>query len=762
MTASRLSTELIAGLADRYRLERELGAGGMATVYLAHDLKHDRDVAIKVLREDLAASLGKERFLREIQLAAKLSHPHILPLFDSGEVRGMLFYVMPNVSGQSLRDRLARDRMLPVAEAVRIAIEVAGALDHAHRHGVIHRDIKPENIMFQDGHALVADFGIGKAVSDVVGNTLTQMGTSVGTPAYMSPEQAVGDEVDGRTDIYSLGCVLYEMLAGEPPFTGPTVQAVIAKRFVQTPTDVAVLREGVPRTIARAVQKALARVPLDRYDTAALFIMACSEVDTAASQSAAPEKSIVVLPFENMSADRDTDYFADGISEEIINALTQCADLRVAARTSSFSFKGRHEDLRTIAAKLGVRHVLEGSVRKAGSRLRITAQLINAADGYHLWSERYDRDMDDIFAIQDEIATAIAAKLQVTLGATAGGQLVRPATADLEAYDQYLRGMTLMHRRGVGIMEAIDCFRRATEIDRHYVPALAGLAHSLALAAFWGIVSPDEVRDAARDAATRALEAGPALVEAQVASAMVAIAIDVDRTKAADAWRRAMALGPTDVNTRADYATFHLCYVCGDFDAAIRELRDALEIDPLSQLLHSQLGFVLTYAGRAGDGIVEARRAIELDPDVMFGYWVLLHGLVVSGKHDEAIAIGAKVTRRFGRNPWVLQGIAAAYAGAGRLDDASAIFDELVARSRTEHVQPLPLAAIAMSIGRRDEAVRRMAAAVAVRDSLLMPLLIHSPFPPFVALRREPEHAVVMRQLGWDVPLATAAPGQST
>ena len=279
-------------LVGRYAVERELGAGGMATVYLAHDVKHDRDVAIKVMRADLAESLGRDRFLREIQLAAKLTHPHILPLFDSGDADGALYYVMPNVQGQSLRDRMDAQGQLPMHEAVRIASEVAGALDHAHRLGIIHRDIKPENIMLQDGHALVADFGIGKAISDTTNDTLTQAGMSVGTPAYMSPEQAVGEEVDGRSDLYSLGCVLYEMIVGEPPFTGPTVQAVIAKRFVQTPLDVAALREGVPRPVSRAVQQALARVAVDRHETAAHFITALNEVEPATSKSAAPAKSL--------------------------------------------------------------------------------------------------------------------------------------------------------------------------------------------------------------------------------------------------------------------------------------------------------------------------------------------------------------------------------------------------------------------------------------------------------------------------------------
>ena len=310
----------------------------MATVYLARDVKHDRDVAIKVLRDDVAASVGRERFLREIQLAAKLSHPHILPLYDSGDADGALYYVMPNVQGQSLRDRMDAQGQLPMHEAVRIASEVAGALDHAHRLGIIHRDIKPENIMLQDGHALVADFGIGKAISDTTNDTLTQAGMSVGTPAYMSPERAVGEEVDGRSDVYSLGCVLYEMIVGEPPFTGPTVQAVIAKRFVQTPLDVAALREGVPRPVPRAVQQALARVAVDRHETAAHFITALNEVEPATSKSAAPAKSLAILPFENLSADPDNQYFADGIADDILDALVQIDGLHVAARNSAFSF----------------------------------------------------------------------------------------------------------------------------------------------------------------------------------------------------------------------------------------------------------------------------------------------------------------------------------------------------------------------------------------------------------------------------------------
>ncbi|HTK54593.1 MAG TPA: serine/threonine-protein kinase, partial [Gemmatimonadaceae bacterium] len=363
----------------------------MAAVYLAHDIRHARDVALKVLLPEVADSVGPDRFLREIRLAARLSHPHILPLFDSGEANGLLFYVMPNVEGASLRERLDRDGRLPVDDALRLIRELADALDYAHRHDVVHRDMKPENVMLHEGHALVADFGIGKALSEADDRLFTQMGVSVGTPAYMSPEQAAGDAIDGRTDIYSLGCVLYELLTGEPPFTGATAQAVIAKRFAQTPADVSALREGVPRSVGAIVARMLARAPQDRFATGGQILAALSQNEPSRPFDH-PEKSIAVLPFANMSTDPENEFFAEGITEEILNALAHIADLRVAGRTSSFSFKGKNADLRTIGAQLGVRTVLEGSVRRAGKRVRISAQLINVADGYNLWSERYDRE----------------------------------------------------------------------------------------------------------------------------------------------------------------------------------------------------------------------------------------------------------------------------------------------------------------------------------------------------------------------------------
>ena len=394
----------------------------MAIVFLAQDEKHHRQVAIKVLTPELGAALGRERFLREIETAAGLNHPHILPLHDSGEADGFLYYVIPYVEGQSLRERLDRERQLGLDEALQIAREVADALSYAHNHNVLHRDIKPENILLSAGHALVTDFGIARAITAVGGGQLTEVGTLVGTPAYMSPEQIDGSQyIDGRADIYSLGCVLFEMLAGEPPFKGSTLTAIIANRLGAPTPSPRLFREMVPEAVDAAVRKAMATLPADRFPTAAQFGEALGSARASEPAPAAvPDRSIAVLPFKNQSSDPETEYFSDGIAEEIINALAQLPGLHVAARTSSFAFKGKDADIAMVGAKLKVATVLDGSVRKAGNKVRITAQLVNVSDGYHLWSERYDSELDDVFAIQDHIARAIAQRFEVMLAGPTG------------------------------------------------------------------------------------------------------------------------------------------------------------------------------------------------------------------------------------------------------------------------------------------------------------------------------------------------------
>src|SRR5690348_1412103 len=698
-TAERLG----AALADRYQLVRELGTGGMATVYLAHDVRHGRQVALKVLRADLGESLGTDRFLREIRLAAGLSHPNILPLFDSGEADGVLYYVMPRVEGESLRDRLLRSPHLPVNEAVHIAVEVADALDYAHRHGVVHRDIKPENIMLQDGHALVADFGIGKALTVVNTRTATEGGLSVGTPAYMSPEQAAGDQVDGRSDLYSLGCVLYEMLVGEQPFTGTSAQAVIAKRFVQTPADVVALRSGVPIPVARAIQKALARTRDDRHQDGAAFAAALSATD-AAQKVAPPGKSLAVLPFEDMSAGSENEFFGDGIAEDIINALAQIHGLRVAARTSAFSFKGKHEDMRVIGEKLNVATVLEGSVRKSGKRLRITAELIDVSNGYHLWSERYDRDLVDVFAVQDEIARAIAAKLQVTFDTSSAKRRARATPAQVEAFELFLEARAIVGRR-VDLDRAITLLERVVELDPTHARAHAAIAEAWRLLATFNRVPAAVAIPRAKQSIAAALAIQPDLADALAVLAVIAFSFDWDARAAVRYWERALEVSPMQSEARVMFALYGLIMGCGDIERASIEARRAQLDDPRNPTVVALASQVYDIAGRTADALVAAQQSVELEPHSILGLTTLAMACAETGDAESALRHAQRAIDISARSPLMLAVAAFAAAAQGDVGRADAYFREIVLRSEYEPPSYSALTMAAIAAGRLDDAV---------------------------------------------------------
>jgi eukaryotic-like serine/threonine-protein kinase len=510
---SEIVDRLAAALADQYRLDRELGRGGMATVYLARDLKHDRLVALKVLHPELAAALGPERFLREIRTAARLQHPHILTVLDSGEASGLLWYSMPYVEGESLRERLAREHCLPVEDALRIAREVSLALDYAHRHEVVHRDVKPENVLLSDGQALLADFGVARAVA-AGGGRLTETGLAVGTPAYMSPEQATGaHEVDGRSDIYALGCVLYEMLAGEPPYTGPTAQAMITRRLSEPAPPVRRARPAVSEAVERAVVKALAQMPADRFQTAGELaqVLAAAQVTdqgTASTPTASPASappaaaarsrrrptvpsalafvlgllvtatmgmllwrrshrsgepagadaaanaavapSVAILYLQNLSADSSDAYLGDGLTEEITSRLSQSQRLRVKSRGAVRRFRDTApEDPTAIGRMLGVDYLLEGSTRRVGDRVRVSVGLVKAADGFQVWGEDYDRPLTDVLAVQAEIAGQVVTTIAGKLAPEERAALTKRPTESPTAYDHYLRGQYYLGRRSL-------------------------------------------------------------------------------------------------------------------------------------------------------------------------------------------------------------------------------------------------------------------------------------------------------------------------
>ncbi len=514
---------LTGALADRYRLERELGRGGMATVYLAEDLKHHREVAVKVLRAELAAALGPERFLREIEISARLHHPHILPLYDSGEAEGFLFYVMPYVEGESLRDRLTREKQLPLDDALQIAREVADALSFAHSHGVVHRDIKPENVLLESGHAVVADFGIAKAISAAGSERLTETGIAVGTPAYMSPEQAFGEEhLDGRSDIYALGCVLYEMLGGDPPFTGSSAQAILARKVVDQIPSLRTVRETVPFTVERAVRKALARAPADRFATATQFAEALKETaahDSSTANWASPQllTSIAVLPFVFLSEVDNSRALSLGFADALITIFGNLEDVVVAPTSAILNYAAGTEPAQ-VCRDLGVRHTLQGTVQTLGSHWRVSIQLFDATTHKMTLSEKHDFMLDDVFEVQDEIGRRVVESLQSRFPLAVPRSRDR-YSSDPEAYDEFMAGLreSSSDRQDM-LRSAAEHLSRAVERDPEFALAHATLSF-VAMNMHFGFDPQRTWLQQAEDHCHRALALDPALPEGHLARA---------------------------------------------------------------------------------------------------------------------------------------------------------------------------------------------------------------------------------------------------
>ena len=689
-----LLDRLRTALADRYLFEREVGRGGMATVYLAQDQKHNRAVAIKVLHPYLAVNLGPERFLREIQIAAQLQHPHIVPLYDSGQANELLYYVMPYVEGESLRQRLEREKQLPLEDAIHLGRTVLAALDYAHRHQVVHRDIKPENVMLHEGEAMVTDFGIAKAVTAAAADTLTQTGATVGTPAYMSPEQASGAlELDGRSDVYSLACVLYEMLSGRTPFVGPTAQAIIAQCFTTAPSPLRTTGNGVPEWADQAVLKALAKDPGGRFATAAAFASALkapgavttppgATTATPVPKTGAVAKSIAVLPFVNMSADPENEYFTDGIAEEIINALTKVQALRVASRTSSFAFKGKNQDIRRVGEQLNVGTVLEGSVRKAGTKLRVTAQLVSVTDGYHLWSDRYDRELQDVFAIQDEIAESIVRALRVVLSDAEKRAIEKAPTDNVQAYEYYLRGRQFFHQfRRTGIQFARRMFERAIEIDPSYALAYAGIADTCSFLYMYWDGSKANL-ESAHSASRKALELDPELAEAH-ASRGFALSLSKQYDEARREFETAIRLDP--MLYEAHYLYARACVQEGSFAEAVQHYGEASRVRPEDYQALLLVQTPLVRLGRTDDALVTLRQGLqvaekhlELNPDDARALALGASALVQLGEADRGLEWARRAHAIDSEDSGILYNVACLYSLAGRTEDAFACLEKAI------------------------------------------------------------------------------------
>ena len=740
---------LASTLADRYGIERELARGGMAAVYLAEDRKHGRKVAIKVLQAELVAHLGAARFLREIRIAARLTHPHILPLIDSGEAGGLLYYVMPHVPGGSLRQRLAREPRLALPEAIRIARDVGAALDYAHREGFVHRDVKPENILFADGHAVLADFGIARAASGAGRDAVTEVGLTLGTPEYMSPEQAAGEQNLGSpSDVYSLGCIVYEMLAGEPPILGPGPRATMAKQVTETPRPLRALRPEVPPHVERALGRALAKDPADRFASAGAFVAALQGQGPApggpVSWTAA--RCIAVLPFVNASPDPDNEYLSDGITDELIAALAGVEGLRVASRTSVFALKGKPQDVRATGALLGAAWVLEGTVRRSGERLRITAQLTSTEDGQLLWSERYDRTFADVFAIQEEIARTIVDTLRVTsfadLAAPAA-PVAKRYTRSLAAYGLYLKGRYAWNKRTQeDITEAIRYFEQAIAEDPAYAPAYAGLSDSYALQLDYRSVAVADGFARAKEYARKALQLDETVAEAHASLGWALFIYDWDWDGAGREFQRAIELDPRYPTAHQWFAFF--LAAMGRLDEALVAGHTALELDPASVSIRRSMGFAYYYARRYDQARYHLSRALAMNPTAFETYRFLALALAQQGQWAEAERATREAMALPGSGPYTIATLGYVLARTGRRAEAEDQLAELDALRRTGYVSPVAYAMLHLGLEQWPQALDWVERAYQERRGWLAYLKVNPILDP---LRGHPGLDVLLRRM---------------
>jgi serine/threonine-protein kinase len=759
----------------------------MATVYLARDLKHEREVAIKVLRPELAQALGAERFLAEVKITARLDHPHILTLIDSGTVDGTLFYVMPFVRGESLRARLTREKQLGIDEALTITRQIAAALDYAHRHGVIHRDIKPENILLHEGEAILTDFGIALAVSEAGGDRLTGTGLSLGTPSYMSPEQAAGERaLDARSDVFALGAVTYEMLAGEPPVTGASAQAIIAKVMTERAMSLRVLRDTVPAAVDAAVLRALAKAPIDRFATAREFAEALSSGAAAApaptpqarpgrwkglavavgivfvaivgaylfarrgsSSGTGPTSaihSIAVLPLDNYSADSTQDYFAEGMTDELTSDLAMISQLRVTSRGSAMQFKGSNRPpTPAIARTLNVDAVVEGSVTRVGDRVRINAQLIDARADRHLWAQTFERSSSDVLALQAELASAIASAINVRLTPGEQSRLSAAPTVDPAAHDAYLKGRYFFNRPSDENLEkAIAQFDTAVRLSPTFVPAYSGLSDAYTWAAFnEGFISVADAKPRAKETAERAVALDSMSAEAHTSLGVFKAWFDYDWDGSEQELRRAIALNP-------NYAFAHdqfglMLGLIGRFDEAIAEGQRAMALDPLSPSILIDEVASLEFSGRTAKALELDRKAADLDPTFYFP--VEQEGIMALhvGNFREAIE-KLKQSLTLGAPPFVTANLAYAQGKSGDRAGAMVTLGELKKISPGGKVAPYNLALVYLGLGDHARALDYLEQAYVANSQQMVWLKVDWTFDP---LRSDPRFAALMKRLNF-------------
>ena len=737
-----LRDQLQHTLGASYTLERELGGGGMSRVFVAEDTALGRSVVVKVLPPEMASGVSIERFKREITLAARLQHPHIVPLLSAGETGGLPYFTMPFVEGESLRARLARGEEVPLRAAVHLLREVASALAYAHRKGVIHRDIKPENVLITEQHAMVTDFGVAKAISAAThadADGLTAVGVALGTPAYMAPEQVAGDPgTDHRADIYAFGVIAYELLAGRAPFAGRTAQALMAAHVLETPEAISSRRVGVPAELSALVMRCLEKSPDNRPQSAEDILRRLDDVPATHREQKDARPSIAVLPMVNTSGDPENEHFSDGLTDELIGVFSKVDGITVTGRTSTFALKGKGLSVRAITDLLHVEHALEGSVRRAGDRLKVRVQLVNA-DGSVIWSESYDRRLEDVFAVQEEIAQAVVRALEVKLVA-ARGPLVRPATKDLTAYDLFLKGRYV--RRGMApdqMRLAIQYFEQAVARDPSYARAYAWLSDTHWLQIVLASRPTSEEVPLAREYATAALALDSSLAEAYWAMAQLLAGFDWDRPGAEHAFKRAIVLDPGFEEARHLYGIF--LFHWSRIDEAEAELTRTLEIDPLLAAAHHTFGRLHLSMRRPDQAITHLREALTLEPMFSLAHSQLGHAYLQKGMSAEAITefeAGARIGSASDKAH-----LAYGYARVGRHEDAKAILANLV--SPGNYPPPFHMALAYVGLADHNEAFRWLEQAREEHAPWLITVNVDRAFDP---LRVDSRFGDIVRYIG--------------
>lgn len=788
--------ELTTGstFAGRYQVIEELGKGGMGKVYKVFDTKIKEKIALKLIKPEIASDRETiERFSNELKLARKIRHKNVCGMFDIGEAEGAHFITMEYVGGEDLKTMIRMSTGLTVGTVLSIGRQVCHGLAEAHSLGVVHRDLKPQNIIIdKGGNAKIMDFGIARSMRE---KGITGGGIIIGTPEYMSPEQTEAKDVDQRSDIYSLGVVLYEMATGRVPFEGETALSVAIKHKTEIPKDPRAINPNIPDDLRRLILRCLEKDKAKRYQNAAEVLADFEKIEKTVpgakaevlkikpatsteitikfrakklivpgvllivlviaailvsrstlfkSKPAAPpppaEHSVAVLPFVDLSAAKEYEYLGDGIAETLINALSASPDLRVPARTSAFFFKDKSVDIKEIGQKLGVATILEGSIQVSRDRLRVTSQLINIHDGYHLWSEKYDRSVEDVFAIQDDIAQRIVEALKIKLLGEKASQIVKRSTSNPEAYNLYTQGLYFYNKRGSENLEkAIEYLKKAIEIDPNYALAHAQLAETYDVIGGWGFLPPREAFPRAKEAALKALEIDSSLAEAHSALADMKYCYDWDWKAAEEEFKRSFALNP-------NYAVAHLSYgqflgKLGRFDEAREEFKLAQKLDPLSLIIRSIGALYLSHSGQHDPAIEELEEVLKMDPN--FGparrYLrdTLLRKYLAKGLYKEAIEVCQESNSQFGK--------AVVYARMGRKIEAKKILDDFIAQSEKEPNLTYSIARLFFALEDRDQGFQWLEKAYEYKHRSLSFLKID---PDFISVRDDPRFLAMLRKVG--------------